>query len=201
VGLTQEEQAILATDCSLFEEIWECFDAVTDRHVLPSMRSLQFGGRPIEVYDIVMYIAPAVLAGGIRRSATLCLFSLDDKEMANAKTGDWLERNPQRAYSNNSALLVSNETERKTFEDLFQRIRESGEPGFYFDEDVEFGANPCVEIGLCPQAVVNADEVERAPQRGPPASSLRARRRCCSGPTPNIQGRFALHDLNHFNHE
>ena len=29
--------------------------------------------RPIEIYDINMYVAKAVLAGGIRRSATICL--------------------------------------------------------------------------------------------------------------------------------
>lgn len=297
--LTEAEQAVLTTGGSLFEEIWESFDAVVDRRVLPSMRSLQFGGRaveaneariyncsfshanrtaffrecfylllsgvgagfsvqqhhvnqlpvlperapdseltvshvtigdsiegwsnavdalirshykgwlvefnysairprgaslvtsggkapghlplkrclddiakvlrgaagrrlrPIEVYDIVMFIARAVLAGGIRRSATLCLFSPEDEEMANAKAGNWFERHPQRAYSNNSALLVRNEAERDTFENLFRRIRESGEPGFYFAEDTEYGANPCVEIGLCPRAVVNEDDVER----------------------------------------
>jgi ribonucleoside-triphosphate reductase len=117
--------------------------------------------RPIEVYDIVMYIARAVLAGGIRRSATICLFSPDDEEMANAKTGNWFEENPQRAYSNNSALIVRKNADREVFNDLFRRIRESGEPGFYFAEDEEYGANPCVEIGLCPRAVVDADAIAR----------------------------------------
>jgi ribonucleoside-triphosphate reductase len=117
--------------------------------------------RPIEVYDIVMFIARAVLAGGIRRSATICLFSPDDEEMANAKTGNWFEENPQRAYSNNSALIVREKAEREVFNDLFRRIRESGEPGFYFAENEEYGANPCVEIGLCPMAKVDADAIAR----------------------------------------
>lgn len=116
---------------------------------------------PIEVYDIVMFIARAVLAGGIRRSATICLFSPDDEEMANAKTGDWFERNPQRAYSNNSALLLRGDTDRAAFDALFRRVRECGEPGFYFAEDREYGANPCVEIGLCPRAVVTGEDIER----------------------------------------
>jgi ribonucleoside-triphosphate reductase len=43
--------------------------------------------RPIQVYDIVMHTADAVLSGGVRRSATICLFSPDDEEMMKAKTG------------------------------------------------------------------------------------------------------------------
>jgi len=117
--------------------------------------------RPIEVYDCVMLIARAVLAGGIRRSATICLFSPDDEEMANAKTGNWFETHPHRAYSNNSALIVRDEAGRATFDALFRRIRESGEPGFYFAEDREYGANPCVEIGLCPRAVLDDEAIAR----------------------------------------
>lgn len=122
--------------------------------------------RPIEVYDIVMFIARAVLSGGIRRSATICLFSPEDEEMANAKAGNWFEDNPQRAYSNNSALIVRNEAERPTFDDLFRRIREAGEPGFYFAKDKEYGANPCVEIGLCPRAVLDQADIARLRELG-----------------------------------
>ena len=43
--------------------------------------------RPIEVYDICMFTARSVLSGGIRRSATICLFSPDDEEMAEAGAG------------------------------------------------------------------------------------------------------------------
>jgi ribonucleoside-diphosphate reductase alpha chain len=43
--------------------------------------------KPIQVYDIIMMASDCVLAGGIRRSATLALFSYDDKEMMNAKIG------------------------------------------------------------------------------------------------------------------
>lgn len=41
--------------------------------------------RPIEVHDINCIIADAVLAGGIRRAAMICLFDKDDQEMLNAK--------------------------------------------------------------------------------------------------------------------
>jgi len=43
--------------------------------------------RPIVAYDIVMHIADAVLSGGVRRSATICMFDKTDTEMLNAKTG------------------------------------------------------------------------------------------------------------------
>jgi ribonucleoside-triphosphate reductase (thioredoxin) len=71
--------------------------------------------RPIEVYDILMHVAVAVLSGGIRRSATICLFSADDDEMAAAKTGNWFETNPQRGKSNNSAVLVRGSAQEADF--------------------------------------------------------------------------------------
>jgi ribonucleoside-triphosphate reductase len=40
----------------------------------------------INAYDIVMHMADAVLSGGVRRSATIALFSQDDDLMLNAKT-------------------------------------------------------------------------------------------------------------------
>ena len=40
--------------------------------------------RPITVYDIAMHAADAVLSGGVRRSATICLFSPEDDEMMTA---------------------------------------------------------------------------------------------------------------------
>ena len=43
---------------------------------------------PINVYDICMHAADAVLSGGVRRSATICLFSPTDEAMMTAKTGN-----------------------------------------------------------------------------------------------------------------
>jgi ribonucleoside-diphosphate reductase alpha chain len=106
--------------------------------------------RPIEVYDINMFVAKAVLAGGIRRSATICLFSPDDEEMVAAKTGDWFERNPQRSASNNSAVIARGERSSEPFRKLFRAQKEFGEPGFYFCDNPEAGCNPCAEISLLP---------------------------------------------------
>lgn len=107
--------------------------------------------KPIEVYDIAMHAADAVLAGGVRRSATICLFSADDEEMINAKTGNWFIDNPQRGRSNNSAVIVRSEITREDFKKIMGSIKEFGEPGFYFVENRDFTTNPCVEIGMYPQ--------------------------------------------------
>lgn len=104
--------------------------------------------RPIDVYDIIMHASDAVLSGGVRRSATICLFSFDDDEMANAKTGDWRRKNPQRARSNNSALLIRNQVTFEQFNDLMQKVKEYGEPGFVWSDSTELLVNPCVEIGM-----------------------------------------------------
>lgn len=40
----------------------------------------------VNVYDIVMHMADAVLSGGVRRSATIAIFQQDDALMLNAKT-------------------------------------------------------------------------------------------------------------------
>ncbi|MDF7809251.1 ATP cone domain-containing protein [Pontiellaceae bacterium B12219] len=114
--------------------------------------------KPIEAYDIMMHAADAVIAGGVRRSATICLFSADDGEMMNAKRGNWFETNPQRGRSNNSVKLIRNETSKAQFLRIFQKQKEWGEPGFYFANDLSHGCNPCCEIGLNPHLeVTDAD--------------------------------------------
>lgn len=102
----------------------------------------------IVAYDTIMHISDAVLSGGVRRSATICIFSPDDDEMAKAKTGNWFIDNPQRGRSNNSAILVRSETTKETFGKLMKSVREFGEPGFVWAESTEALYNPCVEIGM-----------------------------------------------------
>ena len=122
--------------------------------------------RAIEAYDILMWAAKAVLSGGVRRSATICLFSVDDVEMAAAKTGNWFADQPQRAASNNSAVIVRATATRAQFDALFEAQKQFGEPGFYFVEDPEYGANPCVEIGLHPRLKLDADAIARLRELG-----------------------------------
>ena len=107
--------------------------------------------KPIDVYDITMHAADAVLSGGVRRSATICLFSPDDEEMMNAKTGSWYMDNPQRGRSNNSAVIVRDKTSPEQFGKIMESVKQFGEPGFVFVESTEHTTNPCVEIGMFPK--------------------------------------------------
>jgi ribonucleoside-triphosphate reductase (thioredoxin) len=116
---------------------------------------------PIEVHDIVCHIADAVLAGGIRRAALISLFSADDADMIGAKSGAWWETNPQRGRANNSAVLLRNKITEEFFFELWDKIKASGagEPGIYFNNDKDWGTNPCCEIALRPFQFCNLCEV------------------------------------------
>lgn len=115
----------------------------------------------IEAHDMICHIADAVLAGGIRRAALISLFSADDNEMIAAKTGNWWETNPQRGRANNSVVLLRHRITKEYFQDLWERVKESGsgEPGFYFSNDKDWGTNPCCEIALRPYQFCNLTEV------------------------------------------
>ena len=116
---------------------------------------------PLECHDIMCHIANSVLAGGIRRSAMISLFSHDDEEMITCKYGNWWELNEQRGRSNNSAVLKRGEVGEEEFMSLWKRIEASGsgEPGIYWSNDLDWGTNPCCEIGLRPFQFCNLCEV------------------------------------------
>lgn len=149
--------------------------------------------KPIEAHDIACHIANAVLAGGIRRSAMISLFSKDDEEMLLCKgnfpieivevtpiridghnsefdvqikyqdrlenlsmgewelnqireTGSipWYRLEEQRGRSNNSVMLLREDTTEEEFKALMKKVENSkaGEPGIYWTNDLELGTNP-----------------------------------------------------------
>jgi len=116
---------------------------------------------PLEVHDIICFIADAVLAGGIRRAALICLFSFDDIEMRSCKVGNWYELNPQRGRANNSAVMLRHKIKKEEFMELWEKIEASGsgEPGIFFTNDKDWGTNPCGEIGLRPFQFCNLTEI------------------------------------------
>lgn len=122
---------------------------------------------PLECHDILCHIANSVLSGGIRRSAMIALFSHDDEEMITCKYGNWWELNEQRGRANNSAVLLRGTIEEEEFKSLWHRIElsNSGEPGIYWTNNLEWGTNPCCEIALrpfqfCNLCEINASDVE-----------------------------------------
>lgn len=116
---------------------------------------------PLECHDLMCHLANAVLAGGIRRSAMIALFSYGDEEMLTCKYGNWWELNEQRGRANNSVVLQRDGISRQEFFDLWRKIElsGSGEPGFYFTNDMDWGTNPCCEIALRPFQFCNLCEV------------------------------------------
>lgn len=107
---------------------------------------------PLDVHDINCFIADTVLSGGIRRSAMIALFDLDDEDMLTCKFGNFDELNPQRHRANNSAVILRHKIEKDVFLNLWKKIEASGtgEPGFFFTNDKDWGLNPCAEISLRP---------------------------------------------------
>jgi len=116
---------------------------------------------PLQCHDILCHIANSVLAGGIRRSAMIALFSHDDEEMITCKYGNWWETNEQRGRANNSAVLKRGDVLAQEFFDLWKRIEASGsgEPGIYWTNNLDWGTNPCCEIALRPYQFCNLCEV------------------------------------------
>ena len=126
----------------------------------------------IECHDLMNYIGEAVVVGGVRRTAEISLSNHSDERMRNAKMGNWVSDNPQRALANNSICY----TERP---DVGAFMREwlaiyqsgSGERGIFNrqacknmvperrDANWDFGTNPCSEIVLRPKQFCNLSEV------------------------------------------
>ena len=186
--------------------------------------------KPIEVHDIVCFIADCVLAGGIREAALISLFDVDEMHMMTCKGvfqadnmrtidtyidydekgrkidsgwivgctlpdkknvntrvygytktaeiqfkltdkyGDWdykqfMENGalpwyyiqPQRGRANNSVALRRGTVSEKEFMKIWKMTEASGagEPGIYWTNDDDDGANPCVEIALKPNQFCN----------------------------------------------
>lgn len=119
-----------------------------------------------EVSDIACIIADAVLSGGIRRSAMICLFDMDDDTMLSYKSGDWYELHGERGRVNISAVAFREQivlsdkwgtpsaiipaTTKEQFDSFWKYVENSGsgEPGIYWSNDPDWGTNPCCEIAL-----------------------------------------------------
>jgi ribonucleoside-diphosphate reductase alpha chain len=128
----------------------------------------------LECHDICCKIAEIVVVGGVRRSALISLSSPVSDRMQAAKSGQWWERNSQRALANNSAVY----DEKPDFPFFMSEMKAlyesySGERGIFSreaarniagrngrrDNTAAFGCNPCSEILLRPAEFCNLSEV------------------------------------------
>jgi ribonucleoside-diphosphate reductase alpha chain len=129
---------------------------------------------PLECHDIMCKVGEVVVVGGVRRSAMISLSDFGDDRMRHAKSGQWWEREGQRALSNNSAAYNDKPTVGEFMSEwlsLYQSY--SGERGFFNrkaaqnqaakygrrDSGTPYGTNPCSEIILRPYQFCNLTEL------------------------------------------
>ncbi len=114
--------------------------------------------KPIDSLDIANIIAENVVSGGVRRSAQICLFDVNDKEVLESKknlytqdeSGKWVlnEEISHRRMSNNSVVYKSKPT-REQIKWQLNQMRYNGEPAFINYEELKRrrpsaeGVNPC----------------------------------------------------------
>ena len=128
----------------------------------------------MECQDLMCKIGEVVVVGGVRRSAMISLSNLSDDRMRHAKSGQWWEKNGQRALANNS-VAYTEKPDMETFLREWTSLVESksGERGIFSRQaskkqaakngrrnpDFDFGTNPCSEIILRPNQFCNLTEV------------------------------------------
>ena len=144
--------------------------------------------RNIDVHDIICMIGNCVVAGGVRRSATISLSDLDDPELRDAKKGAFYMTHPHRSIANNSAVYITKPSNEEFLKEWMALIEShSGERGIfnrgslaktlparrikvlkeykgYFDASGTniigpIGTNPCGEIILQSKQFCNLSEV------------------------------------------
>jgi ribonucleoside-triphosphate reductase len=127
-------------------------------------RLLKSQGRrldPIDAHDIACFCGHIVQVGGVRRAATISLSDLDDRDMRDAKSGQYWLHNVQRAMANNS-VAYSERPKATVFMEEWLALAKSGtgERGIFNrgglktqlparrKKSRDFGINPCGEIIL-----------------------------------------------------
>jgi ribonucleoside-triphosphate reductase len=123
--------------------------------------------RTIDAHDMMCAVGQAAVAGGVRRTAMISLFSWDDHEMRDCKNGAWGTWPAIRENANNSAVWPDGLSQVEVVDQMMEMVRgKRGEPGIFSREnanrtkpqrraDAEFGTNPCGEINLRPFGLCN----------------------------------------------
>ena len=131
--------------------------------------------RPIDAMDIANIIAENVVSGGVRRSAQICLFDADDKEVLEAKSklyiqdesGNWsVDKEISHRQMSNNSIFYNQKPSKEQIHWQIEQMRYNGEPAFINGEAIRErredgnGVNPCGEIllnnkGMCNLTTVN----------------------------------------------
>jgi ribonucleoside-triphosphate reductase len=123
---------------------------------------------PVDAHDIACYCGDIVQVGGVRRAAEISLSDLDDREMRDAKAGQFWLNNVQRRMANNSAVYDARPSSPIFMEEWLALMKSgTGERGIFNrggivknlpkrrEKNTEFGINPCGEIILRPRQFCN----------------------------------------------
>lgn len=140
----------------------------------------------LDSHDIICQIGVCVVSGGVRRSAMISLSDIGDKEMRDAKKGQFYLNHPQRSIANNSAVYEEKPSSQIFLDEWRALVKSgSGERGLfnrgglekvlperrvkYLKEKYErvstkgllgdLGSNPCGEIILQSKQFCNLTEV------------------------------------------
>jgi len=133
--------------------------------------------RNIDAHDIICKIGEIVVAGGVRRSALISLSELDDKEMRDAKVGQFYLTHPHRSLANNSVAYNQKPDNVEFMQEWLSLAKaKTGERGIFnraglktqlparrwrvFEPHLSrSGVNPCGEIVLRSKQFCNLSEV------------------------------------------
>lgn len=103
--------------------------------------------KSIELHTMLCTIIESVVTAGVRRGSAISLFDKDDIDMIRAKTGNWLKTNKEFAMANNSVIILfSEDVPFDYYLELFESIKEFGEPGIAKFIGYDYTGNPCFEI-------------------------------------------------------
>lgn len=125
------------------------------------------------IVDVVNLIGTCVVAGNVRRSATIALGDQNDSDFLELKNYDKYPERAEWGWMSNNTVVI--EEPGYDYEDAAARISDNGEPGFlwldtmrnygrlkdepdYKDWRVE-GTNPCAEISLESRELCNLVEL------------------------------------------
>ena len=131
----------------------------------------------IDAHDIICKIGEIVVSGGVRRSALISLSDLDDRDIRDAKKGQFWLTDPQRSLANNSAVYNEKPSASEFLSEWTALVAsQSGERGIFNrgslydtlperrlkiskDHVAVMGTNPCGEIILRSKQFCNLSEV------------------------------------------
>jgi ribonucleoside-diphosphate reductase alpha chain/ribonucleoside-triphosphate reductase len=148
-----------------YESIMDMFTKIHEVIQRGKYSSLPVNGklRPIHCLDICNLIGQNVVVGGVRRTAEIAIIDPHDEECVHAK--DNIQPGMEHRYMSNNSIFQEEKPSREKIHELFNSIRNSGEPGIINVAEARrrrsdfAGTNPCGEVLLPPNAVCNLTTV------------------------------------------